>query len=156
VRGDIYSISIVVDVQFKPLVVPPRLRGIARTVLAEESVPAAELGIFIADEDSIRELNRKYAGENESTDVLSFSLTEGETFASPDGVLRLGDVVIAYPVAERQAQEAGRSAGDEVAHLLVHGILHLLGYDHAEGADERRMRAREEELLKLVGVSAGH
>ena len=84
---------------------------------------------------------------DEATDVLSFSLREGEEFVSPDATERLGEVIISLETAERQASEARHSVADEMAHLLVHGILHLLGYDHAESDDERVMRAREDSLL---------
>jgi len=152
VAAPTHTISTTVDVRFNLLVVPPRLREIARIVLEEESVPTAELGIFIAGEEDIRELNRKYAGEDEATDVLSFSLREGEEFVEPDGLVRLGEVIIAYPVAQRQAEDASHPIEEEVGHLLVHGILHLLGYDHAQPDDERVMGAREEELLRAVGA----
>jgi len=120
-------------------------------VLEAEGLPAAELGIVISDDGTVRCLNRDYAGQDEVTDVLSFSLREGEAFVSPpDDLLRLGEVVIAYPTARRQAAEQGRSAEMEVAHLLIHGILHLLGYDHAQPEEEQRMRAKEEALLDTL------
>ncbi len=125
------------------------LEAIARTALTCESVPAAELGILLTDDDEIQALNREYAAEDSSTDVLAFSLQEGEEFAQPDDVLRLGEVIISYPTAERQARAAGRTTEQEIAHLLVHGVLHLLGYDHAEGEEEQRMRGREVEILTL-------
>ncbi|MBI2912802.1 MAG: rRNA maturation RNase YbeY [Chloroflexi bacterium] len=143
-----HSVLVSIDDQFASAVDADWLAGIARDVLEAEGVPAAELGVLVTDDDTVRELNRRYAGEDQATDVLSFSLREGEQFAPPpDGVLRLGEVIISYPTAERQAREAGRSTEAEVAHLLVHGILHLLGYHHAVPEEERRMRAREEELL---------
>src|SRR5712692_168677 len=119
----------------------------AQSVLEAEAVPPVELGVLVTGDARLRELNREYAGEDEATDVLSFSLTEGEEFAAPDGVLRLGEVVISYPTAELQAREAGRTTEAEVTHLLIHGILHLLGYDHVDAEEERQMRAREQELL---------
>jgi rRNA maturation RNase YbeY len=64
--------------------------------------------------------------------------------------MRLGEVIISYPTASRQAAEAGRLVDEEIAHLLVHGILHLLGYDHAAAGDEARMRGRERELLAAL------
>lgn len=125
-----------------------RLAATARRVLEAEDAPACELSVTVTDDETVRALNREYAGEDEVTDVLSFSLREGEEFAAPpDGVLRLGEVVISYPTAERQAGEGGRSTEAEIAHLLVHGVLHLLGYDHAAPDEERLMRARERELL---------
>jgi probable rRNA maturation factor len=125
-------------------------------VLAAEGVALVELGIVVTDEATLRRLNREYAGEDEATDVLSFSLTEGEPFVAPaDGVLRLGEVIVAYPVAVRQAAQQGHSVEREVAHLLAHGILHLLGYDHAEPEEERVMRAKEESLLAAIMSSTG-
>jgi len=134
-----------------------RLELIARRVLEAEGVGAAELSVTVTDDETVRSLNRRYAGEDAVTDVLSFSQREGEEFpAPPGGVPALGEVIIAYPQALRQAlrQGSGRaveSVEAEVARLLIHGILHLLGYDHAEPEEERRMRAREEELLEATG-----
>ena len=120
------------------------LRKVARTVLAGEGVPAAELDVLVTDDATVQELNRTYAGEDEPTDVLSFSLQEGEQMvAAPDGLLHLGEVIISYPTAERQARERGHPVQREVAHLLIHGVLHLLGYDHALPEEERLMQARE-------------
>ncbi|HXG42239.1 MAG TPA: rRNA maturation RNase YbeY [Dehalococcoidia bacterium] len=139
-----------IDPPFRGEVGAAWLRRVARTALAAEGVRAAEVGIVITDDEAVRELNRTYAGEDETTDVLSFSLQEGEAFPSPDGLLRLGEVVISLPMARRQAQAAGRSLSAEVAHLLVHGILHLLGYDHALPQEEARMRERERTILARV------
>jgi len=136
--------------EFERFVEDEELRRIAAGVLAAESVPAAELGVLVTDDEAVRRLNAEYAGEDETTDVLAFSLREGEEFVSPDGVMRLGEVIISYPTASRQAAEAGRLVDEEIAHLLVHGILHLLGYDHAEAAEEARMRGRTDELLRAL------
>ncbi len=142
------TILVTVDEPFASSVSEGWLKAVARRVLEAEGAPVAELGVVITDDETVRALNREYAGEDEATDVLSFSLREGEEFVSPpDGIARLGEVVISFPTAQRQAAEGGSSLGAEVAHLLVHGTLHLLGYDHAEPEEERRMRAREEELL---------
>lgn len=146
-----HRIDISIDEAFKSLVSERWLKGIVRRVVEAEAVSRAELGVVITDDGTVRRLNRDYAGQEAITDVLSFRLNEGEPFVSPpDGMLRLGEVVIAYPRAQRQAAEQGRSVEMEVAHLLIHGVLHLLGYDHAEPAEERRMRAREEELLRAT------
>lgn len=107
----------------------------------------AEVGVLVTADETVRRLNREYAGEDASTDVLAFSLQEGEEFIVPDRVERLGEVIISFPTAQRQAEEAGWGIDQEVAHLLVHGILHLLGYDHAVPEEEARMRTREETLL---------
>ncbi len=132
---------------FASSVTEARLEGVARRVLEAEGVGAAELSVTVTDDETVRSLNREYAGEDAVTDVLSFSQREGEEFAAPPGgAPLLGEVVIAYPQALRQAREHGRPAEAEVARLLIHSILHLLGYDHAQPEEERRMRAREEEL----------
>ncbi len=129
-----------------------RLAAIALGVLVAEGTPAAELSVTVTDDETVRGLNREYAGEDAITDVLSFSQREGEEFVgAPGSVPPLGEVVIAYPQATRQAEERERSVEEEVARLLIHGTLHLLGYDHAEAEEERRMRAREEELLGAIG-----
>lgn len=126
------------------------MRGLAIEVLSAEGLVDVELGIVVADDERLRDLNRRYAGNDAATDVLSFSLREGDDFPLPDEALRLGEVIISFETALRQARSAGRSTRDEIQHLLVHGILHLIGYDHAEPDDERRMRAREEELLHFA------
>jgi probable rRNA maturation factor len=123
------------------------LRALAERVLVAESAPTSELGIVVTDDEQVRKLNNRYAGEDKATDVLSFSLREGEEFVSPDATERLGEVIISLETAERQATEAGHSQEDEMAHLLVHGVLHLLGYDHGAPEDARVMRAREDALL---------
>ncbi len=129
-----------------------RLESVARRVLEAEGVDAAELSVTVTDDETVRCLNREYAGEDAVTDVLSFSQREGEEFAAPPGgASPLGEVIIAYPQAARQAGEQEQSVDEEVARLLVHGILHLLGYDHAQPEEERRMRAREEELVGASG-----
>jgi probable rRNA maturation factor len=129
-----------------------RLESVARRVLEGEGVDAAELSVTVTDDETVRSLNREYAGEDAVTDVLSFSQREGEEFATPPGgASPLGEVIIAYPQAAQQAGEQEQSVDEEVARLLVHGILHLLGYDHAQPEEERRMRAREEELVGASG-----
>lgn len=143
-----YDISVQVDEPFAGAVSAEWLAEVARRALAAEGAGEAELGIVLTDDATVRELNRRYAGEDETTDVLSFSLQEGEAFAALDGAPQpLGEVIIAYPVALRQADQAGHAVEREVAQLLVHGVLHLLGYDHAEPEEERLMRSREQAVL---------
>ncbi len=143
-----YDISVQVDQPFDRAISAEWLSEVARRALAAEGAGEAELGIVLTDDDTVRELNRRYAGEDQTTDVLSFSLQEGEVFAAPEWAPQaLGEVIIAYPVALRQAEQAGHAVEREVAHLLVHGVLHLLGYDHAEPEEERLMRSREQAAL---------
>ncbi|MBI2916671.1 MAG: rRNA maturation RNase YbeY [Chloroflexi bacterium] len=123
----------------------------ARVALqAQKAPPDTELGLVVAGDETVAQLNEQYRGVTGTTDVLSFSLTEGEEeFVGPPGVeLGLGDVIISYPQARRQAQELGHSVEDEFARLIMHGILHLLGYDHEAPADRARMRRRERALME--------
>jgi probable rRNA maturation factor len=132
------------------------LRRVAGSVMAAERVaPAVEIEVVLAGEAAVRDLNRLYRGKDEPTDVLSFAAMEGEAFqASPDEAPTLGEIVICLPVAESQALAAGRTVAGEVSHLLTHGLLHLLGYDHEEDdAESQRMKAREDELLAALGYA---
>ncbi len=97
----------------------------------------------------MRTLNRRYRNKDRTTDVLSFSLREGRFGGvQPD---MLGDIVIAVPVARRQAVDAGLTLHQELERLLVHGLLHLIGYDHERGeAEARSMRKKEQNLLKRL------
>jgi probable rRNA maturation factor len=143
-----HRVLVTIEEPFEDKVSAPWLEGIAALALAAESVPPAELGIVITDDATVQRLNREYAGEDKPTDVLSFSLREGDDFISPDDAASpLGEVIISYDTAERQAREAARPVEDELAMLLVHGILHLLGYGHAGPEEERAMFARQRALL---------
>jgi probable rRNA maturation factor len=113
----------------------------------EEAPDAVELSVAIVDEDEMAHLNEQYRGEAKSTDVLSFGCDEACS-ADSDEPIALGDVVIAPDVAERQAQELGTTVESELNLLLVHGVLHLLGYDHASDEDAAVMQARERLLLE--------
>lgn len=145
-----HSVLVTVENAFETAVDVHLIEAIAVGVLEAEGSAVAELGVLVTDDETIRGLNREYAEEDASTDVLAFSLREGEEFASPDGVQRLGEVIISYPTARRQAEHAGRAMEEEMAHLLVHGILHLLGYDHTEPELEQQMRAREQALMASI------
>jgi probable rRNA maturation factor len=121
------------------------LSTLARQTLAAEQVEGPlVLSVAIVDNRTIRSLNRRWLGLDAATDVLSFALGRHQRL---DDDRILGEVVIALPTARRQASEAAHSLDDELAHLLVHGILHILGYDHETKGDARRMRTREESLL---------
>ena len=134
------------------------LRAVARRVLeAEGAAEHAHVGVVVSDDETVRELNRRFLGLDEPTDVLSFGLEPADetAFALPPEEASLGEVVIAYPTAVRQAGEAGRTVEAEVAHLLVHGLLHLLGHDHQRPEDEVAMRRREEDILAGLVTSVG-
>lgn len=132
-------------------------RVVERALLSEGIVGAVEITLVITDDEEIRALNDAHRGIDEPTDVLSFPLEDSplggpgaasNTFVTPPDLARhLGDVVISYPRAEAQAREYGHSIRRELAYLTVHGCLHLLGYDHEDGADREAMRVREEAAL---------
>ncbi len=133
---------------------------IAEQVLEAQGAGSnAELGILITDQERVQELNRNYRGEDHPTDVLAFYMTvsgeesggESERFVvAPDGIMHLGEVVISYPQAAIQAQEHRHSVHKELAVLTVHGVLHLLGYDHGKVAQKREMTAKERTILNNI------
>jgi probable rRNA maturation factor len=113
--------------------------------------------LLITDSKTVQKLNRIYRGEDKPTDVLAFQMVPGMDqepglpFVSPpDGIRHLGEVVISYPQAVKQAQELGHGVARELALLIVHGILHLLGYDHEPPEGEQKMRDKENEILSLL------
>ena len=120
------------------------LEARAAALLEALGLADAELSLSLADDPTMAELNARYRGRSEPTDVLSFSLVEGE-HAEHRGTL-LGDVVVDLEVAARQAAELGHSLDEELLRLLIHGTLHLLGYDHQEARETQIMEAREREL----------
>ncbi|MBP2626357.1 MAG: metalloprotease ybeY [Firmicutes bacterium] len=114
-----------------------------------------EVSLVLANDEYIHALNREYRGKDCPTDVLSFALNEGEepvVIDGPEEVL-LGDIIISIETATRQAAEYGHSLERELAYLTVHGILHLLGYDHMTEEDKQEMRREEEHVLSLLGIS---
>ncbi len=131
---------------------------VVEALLAENTDPGSELGLVITGQEKIRELNLVHLGEDKPTDVLSFPMlpdsgdeAESGTFiVPPDGITHLGEVIISYPQAVIQAEERGHSVQKEVATLIIHGVLHLLGYDHAEPEEQRDMQAREAEILTRI------
>lgn len=144
------------------------LRQIAEATLALESRdPEASLSVVIANDQVVRGLNRRHRGLDENTDVLAFSFThqgeyygrrgpsppptDEEEFALPPGEQNsLGEVIVSYPQAQRQAALSGRPMDVELAVLLAHGVLHLLGHDHQGPGEEAAMRRIEDRVLARV------
>ncbi|ALC16430.1 putative rRNA maturation factor YbeY [Desulfuromonas soudanensis] len=122
----------------------------ARRILSVSGCPDAELSVVIVDDEEIRSINSDYLERDRSTNVISFAMQEGEGAGIHPGLL--GDVVISADTAARDALEAGLPFESELYFLLLHGILHLLGYDHERGTAEeaRRMEAREEEIFAIL------
>jgi probable rRNA maturation factor len=126
------------------------LRNVARRILSASACPEARLSILLVDDAGIRELNRTWLGKDRPTNVISFAMQEGEGAGVQADLL--GDVVISAETAARDAAAAGVPFEHELYFLLLHGILHLLGYDHERGsaAAARRMAARERELFAQI------
>lgn len=141
------------------------LQSLAEQVLvAQDADSRLELGLVITNQERVQQLNRSYLGNDEPTDVLAFSmlpepLATGESEASspfvqpPNGMLHLGEVIISYPQAVIQAEEHQHSIKKEIAILIIHGVLHLLGFEHDKPELERQMKTREEEILS--GIEGG-
>lgn len=148
------EIEIFIEEEFREVVDGSRVKKIVRQVLkAEEIAPLYEVSLVFTDSETVQRLNRDYRGVDELTDVLAFYMLPQKgadsSFAlPPDGITRLGEVIISYPQAMAQAKEQGHSPERELALLVIHGILHLLGYDHEEPEEESKMRERERELLE--------
>ncbi|MBI4753370.1 rRNA maturation RNase YbeY [Candidatus Desantisbacteria bacterium] len=125
------------------------IRGIVRRVLKAEGVKADEVSIVFCDDAFIHELNKRYRGIDGATDVLSFSLTEGEGGGNtPKGIVSLGEVIISVETAARQAEECHHPIERELEVLLIHGVLHLIGYDHSvEDWEQGEMYERQMGLL---------
>lgn len=151
-----FTITIEIDEPFAEAVDPEALTQVAEQVMRGEGVaPPAELSIWITDEDELHTLNRTYRNVDRSTDVLSFGADDDDTrfVLAPDQTRYLGDLAVSFPHVVRQAEEYGHSQQRELSYLVTHGILHLLGYDHEQPDDARRMRAREEALLGALGIT---
>jgi probable rRNA maturation factor len=150
------EINVLIETEYKKQVNSAWLKRIARQVQAAEKVSAkSEMGMVITGDEKIHELNLKYLEEDRPTDVLSFPLNEhldaAPSFVNvPDGKLHLGDIMISYPTAAIQAAEHHHSVEREITILLIHGILHLLGYDHDIPERETKMRVRETAILKII------
>jgi probable rRNA maturation factor len=151
---DPYDIDVQVAPEFATQVDAAWVAGVAQAALAfEAQPPAVGMAIVITDDDEIHALNRYYREVDAPTDVLSFSALEGDGFIGPpDEAPYLGDVIISYPTAARQAAEAGHAVAAELALLIVHGTLHLLGYDHAEESEQVRMWACQAAILEALAA----
>ena len=165
------KVAIQVFDEFADAVCASWLEHVCLTTLEQERERVAQqVSLVIADDETVRLLNSEYRGINKTTDVLSFAFdNEGEYFgegAAPSGwsadeefVLPpgesawLGEVIVSYPQAARQAQGAGHSVERELAQLIMHGILHLLGYDHMDDDEEREMNATERMALERLAES---
>ncbi len=144
-------IEILTDLPETPEMLERVLTAAAEAALAYEGA-AGDITISVVDDEEIHRMNREYRGVDRPTDVLSFPAAEGDAFpAIPDAFL--GDIAISLPRAEMQAEEYGHSLLRELTFLTVHGMLHLLGYDHMMDEDRARMFARQDEILEKMRIT---
>lgn len=113
----------------------------------------AEVSILLTDDAAVRILNREYRGQDKPTNVLSFAALDDEDGYPPEGPAPLGDVILAIETLQREATEQGKDVRDHFIHLLVHGCLHLLGYDHENDKDAATMESLEIQILKGLGLA---
>ena len=126
----------------------PHAAELARTAAeaALEGWDGEDLVILLADDEAVRDLNARFRGKDAATNVLSFP-------AAANAGGHLGDIALAGGVCAREAAEQGKPLADHLRHLVIHGVLHLLGYDHADDAEAERMEALERDLLAGLGVA---
>jgi probable rRNA maturation factor len=147
------EIEVFVEEKFRGVVDRGWVKKIVRQILKAEGVATPyEVSLVFTDSETVKQLNRDYRGMDEPTDVLAFYMLPQKRadfffVLPPDGITHLGEVIISYPQAVEQAEKQGHSLERELALLIIHGVLHLLDYDHEESEEENKMRERERELL---------
>jgi len=150
------QLSTRIEKPFVGLVSKQWLRRAVKLTLVHTGISSpVELGLVIAGDETVHELNRSYRSVDRTTDVIAFALSERGTKAEPfvmppDDVIHLGEVIISYPQAKRQAEEQRHPLEKEMALLVAHGVLHLLGYDHELPEQEQRMRSMESKVLDAI------
>ena len=128
-----------------------KLKSVVKTVLETEGLPLEyEISITFVDIDEIHKLNKEFRNVDRPTDVLSFPMDEDFSIEGVDTML--GDIVISMDIAKDQSKDFGHSLDREIMYLTAHSMLHLLGYDHMDEAEKIEMRAREKEVMKILGV----
>ena len=151
-----YRVSILVEEPHRKALSQRWVRDVIRRALAAEDAPAGgRVEVLIAGDETVSTLNAQFLGQEGTTDVLSFPAEEfdiADDWPTDQGATRgdIGQIVVSAPQIAAQADANGLSVEEEAAHLLVHGILHLLGHDHVLSDDEETMRAREDAILMDV------
>jgi probable rRNA maturation factor len=126
------------------------VRRAAEAAMLDGEAPPSEISIVLSDDEHIRELNKHHRGMDKPTNVLSFPPARMKT---PAGAPRiLGDIVIAFETMEREAAEEAKPLEHHLTHLVVHGVLHLLGYDHEDEEEAETMEARERQILAKLDI----
>lgn len=129
------------------------LRTAAHAALEAAQVTCAELALVMTDDDEMRGLNSRFRGIDKPTNVLSFPDPSDTPYPEQDDTRYLGDVIVSLDTLSHEAAEQGKSLSAHAAHLVVHGVLHLLGYDHASDEDAARMESLEVQILARLGFA---
>jgi probable rRNA maturation factor len=148
--------SIELEIQIETAVpqgIEDALRTAASAVFNYENIASAALTILLADDELLQDLNRRYRSQDRATDVLSFPFDDEGLPALQDDNIYIGDIAISVPFAQRQAEERGHSKTAELQLLTIHGILHLLGYDHEDSAQKSEMWAVQRSVLDQLGLA---
>jgi len=145
--SDRHPLRVEIQSRYRPLELRTVIRRALRQAAATEGV-GGTVSVLVCDDEEIRGYNQRFAGVDSATDVLSFATGDGALA----GAGELGDIVLSLDHVRAQARSAGHPDAREMATLAVHGFLHLLGYDHATRAEERRMFGRTEEILRAAGL----
>ena len=147
------TIHVQIDEAFVAQVSADWLTAAAKAALGAEGCTTGAVTIAVTGDETLRGLNQTYLGIDAPTDVLSFGGESPDFVGPPDSEVYWGDVLIAYPQAQAQAAAAGHSIQAELALLVVHGILHLLGYDHVRPEDKEVMWERQAHVLSQLGLA---
>jgi probable rRNA maturation factor len=126
------------------------VRRAAEAAMRDSEAPPSEISVVLSDDEHIRELNKHHRNMDKPTNVLSFPPAR---MKPPAGAPRfLGDIVLAYETVEREAREEEKPLENHITHLVVHGVLHLLGYDHEDEEEAEMMERRERQILSALGI----
>jgi probable rRNA maturation factor len=152
-----HSIYIDIEAPYRRRLTQKWLHEVIDATLAAQKINRpVELSLLVTGDEEVHRLNCEYRGIDATTDVISFALSENtddtEFITPPDRISRLGEVIISYPQAVSQARENRQTIKAELAWLVVHGLLHLLGYDHQNDKSEAIMRKREDVILRKIDV----
>jgi probable rRNA maturation factor len=158
--------TLVEDKRWRSIDVETLAERASRAALAQLNLPADGflIALLAADDDRVAALNADFRGKRQATNVLSWPSDERApdrpglvpvppVAGTPDDPQELGDIALAWETCEREAAEAGKPLADHVTHLIVHGVLHLLGYDHVDDADAAVMEALEVQALASLGLA---
>lgn len=128
------------------------LKELIDKIIIDEKLENIYFNVIIVDNKEIRNINREYRNIDRETDVISFALEDDKTMPSIDGIRILGDIYISVDKVKEQAKEYEHSFKRELSFLTVHGLLHLLGYDHMKEEDEKVMFGKQKEILDRYGI----